>query len=160
MPNLPASKSFFWIVWSWILSHASWESHLPKMCFPVCVNTGGSLFRHALFKICREGLSFFSPMGFLKHSWNTCEVLQNCHNPILWEDTHFLFFWIFYLNNRITLEGELSIFLDPLSRIFNSCQPPWQGNRRRVKSLVSLLTWKMMKCFSLFSYSVFFLLCL
>lgn len=40
------------------------------------------------------------------------------------------------------------------SKIFNSHQPPWQENRR-VKSLVSLLTWKMLTGLSLFNYIFF-----
>ena len=104
--NLPAS--LFWIVWSWTLSHPPWDSHLQKACFPIYVHTPGSLFRHAIFKICREGLSYFPPVGFLKHSRNTCKIIT-----ITWEDLHIKKEKQFYLNNRVTLEGEQLILPDP-----------------------------------------------
>lgn len=94
--NLPAS--LFWIVWPWTLSRSPWESHLPKMCFPVCVNTGGSLFRHVFFKICREGLSFFFfPYGIskalLKHLRSPAELSQLNHigrSPFFFSALNFL----------------------------------------------------------------------
>lgn len=138
---LPAD--LFLIVWSWTFFSPLWESHLPKSCFLIYANTGGSLFRHAFFKICKEELSYFSPYGIskalLKHLWSSAKLLQPNHMG-----RSSLCFWIFSLNDGISFEGELLLLLDPSSRRFNSCQLPWLGNRRTVTSRVSLLTWKML----------------
>lgn len=107
---LPAS--LFCIACSWTLSHSPWESHLLKKCFPICMNTGGYLFRHALCKICKEGLPLFFPYGISKtlrkYLWSPAKLSQPNHMG-----RSSVFKKNFYLNNKVVLEGELLTFLAP-----------------------------------------------